>query len=75
VLAGWGVFNVVEGLIDHHLLQLHHVRDDLGGPLGWDLAFLGLGVTLIGVGAVLVSRSARAARRAPPEGAASSGTA
>ena len=29
VLAGWGVFNVVEGLIDHQLLGAHHVRDDL----------------------------------------------
>jgi uncharacterized membrane protein len=40
VLAGWGVFNVVEGLIDHQLLGIHHVRDDLGAPPGWDLAFL-----------------------------------
>ena len=27
MLLGWGGFNVVEGLIDHHLLKLHHVRD------------------------------------------------
>src|SRR5687767_1169378 len=40
LLAGWGAFNVVEGLVDHMLLGIHHVRDDLGGPLGWDLAFL-----------------------------------
>lgn len=26
MLAGWGVFNLVEGLIDHHLLGVHHVR-------------------------------------------------
>lgn len=26
---------VVEGVIDHQLLGLHHVRDDLGAPLGW----------------------------------------
>jgi uncharacterized membrane protein len=53
LLAGWGAFNVVEGLIDHQLLGLHHVRDDLGAPLGWDLAFLGLGVLLIAVGLAL----------------------
>jgi uncharacterized membrane protein len=53
LLAGWGVFNVVEGLIDHQLLGLHHVRDDLGAPLGWDLAFLGLGVLLVAAGAAL----------------------
>ena len=47
VLAGWGVFNVVEGLVDHQLLGVHHVRDDLGGPLSWDIAFLGIGVLLV----------------------------
>jgi uncharacterized membrane protein len=39
VLTGWGIFNVVEGLIDHQILGVHHVRDDLGGPLSWDMGF------------------------------------
>ena len=26
VLAGWGIFNLIEGIIDHHLLELHHVN-------------------------------------------------
>ena len=56
LLAGWGVFNVIEGLIDHQLLRIHHVRDDLGGPLGWDLAFLALGVLLILAGLTLARR-------------------
>jgi uncharacterized membrane protein len=47
LLAGWGVFNVVEGLIDHQILDLHHVRDDLGAPIGWDLGFLGFGALLV----------------------------
>jgi uncharacterized membrane protein len=60
LLAGWGAFNVVEGLVNHQLLGIHHVRDDLGGPLGWDLAFLGLGVALIAAGVTLArSRSVR----------------
>ncbi|MBT2596604.1 DUF2243 domain-containing protein [Arthrobacter sp. ISL-72] len=50
VLCGWGVFNVVEGLVNHQLLGIHHVRDDLGGPPGWDLAFLGLSLVLIAAG-------------------------
>ena len=24
---GWGLFNLVEGIIDHHVLEIHHVRD------------------------------------------------
>jgi uncharacterized membrane protein len=54
--AGWGVFNLVEGVIDHHLLGIHHVRDDLGGPLGWDLAFVALGAVSL-IGGLLLSRS------------------
>jgi uncharacterized membrane protein len=40
LLAGWGISNIIEGSIDHQLLGIHHVRDDLGGPLSWDIGFL-----------------------------------
>jgi uncharacterized membrane protein len=59
LLAGWGVFNVVEGVIDHELLGLHHVRDDLGGPIGWDIGFLVFGVLLIAVGFGMARSAAR----------------
>ena len=55
LLAGWGIFNVVEGLVDHELLGIHHVRDDLGGPIEWDLGFLLLGVLLV-VGGLAMAR-------------------
>ncbi|KYF69113.1 DUF2243 domain-containing protein [Sorangium cellulosum] len=44
--VGWGVFNVVEGVIDHHLLAIHHVRPG-PGELAWDLAFLAFGALLV----------------------------
>jgi len=50
LLLGWGLFDVVEGLLDHQLLGIHHVRDDLGGPLSWDLGFLAFGVLLVASG-------------------------
>ena len=59
LLAGWGAFNLVEGLIDHQILGIHHVRDDLGAPLGWDLAFLASGALLIAVGAALTPAGSR----------------
>jgi uncharacterized membrane protein len=62
VLAGWGAFNLVEGLIDHEILGIHHVRDDLGGPLGWDLGFLAFGAALVAVG-LAMSRSAASLAR------------
>ncbi len=43
LMFGWGVFNLVEGLIDHHLLRLHHVRElPVHVPM-YDWLFLGIG--------------------------------
>jgi uncharacterized membrane protein len=56
LLVGWGLFNVAEGLVDHQLLGVHHVRDDLGGPIGWDLAFLAFGALLCLAGWLLMRR-------------------
>lgn len=50
LLAGWGLFDLGDGLLLHQALGLHHVRDDLGGPLSWDLGYLGLGALLALVG-------------------------
>ena len=49
LISGAGWFNLVEGVIDHHILGIHHVKP---GPnqLVWDLGFLASGVLLIGVG-------------------------
>ncbi|MCK0173757.1 MULTISPECIES: DUF2243 domain-containing protein [Mycobacteriaceae] len=60
LILGWGVFNVVEGVIDHLLLGVHHVRDDLGGPLTWDIGFLVFGLVLVGVGWLLYRRGVAA---------------
>jgi uncharacterized membrane protein len=51
-LAGWGLFNLVEGLVDHQLLGLHHVKP---GDAGWafDAGFLVLGACLLVGGAAL----------------------
>lgn len=65
LLAGWGLFNVVEGLVDHQLLGIHHVRDDLGGPLGWDLAFLAFGAALSAAGWALARQRPTAADPRP----------
>jgi uncharacterized membrane protein len=58
LVMGWGVFNLVEGIIDHHILNVHHVVEKLGTSV-WDLAFLGIGgVVMIIVGWALI-RSGR----------------
>ncbi len=49
MLAGWGWFNLVEGIVDHHLLGLHHVVESLGLSI-WDWLFLASGFLLIVIG-------------------------
>jgi uncharacterized membrane protein len=48
-LVGWGLFNLIEGIVDHHILGIHHVRS---GPneLLFDVAFLAFGAVLALVG-------------------------
>ncbi len=62
---GWGLFNVVEGIIDHQILGLHHVHPG-ANQLAWDLGFLLFGALLIVVGLTLVRAGRRDTR---PRGA------
>ncbi len=49
ILIGIGLFDFVEGLIDHQILGVHHVKP---GPneFAWDMGFLALGAFLILIG-------------------------
>jgi uncharacterized membrane protein len=67
VLAGWGLFDLVEGVVDHQLLGVHHVRDDLGAPLSWDLGFLVFGAVLVVCGWLLHRRGLRTLEEAARE--------
>jgi uncharacterized membrane protein len=43
LIFGWGLFNLIEGVVDHHVLNLHHVRDlPVHVPL-YDWLFLAIG--------------------------------
>jgi len=57
MLIGWGLFNTVEGLIDHQILNLHHVRPGPDEVL-YDVGFLVWGVVMLLIGVRLV-RAAR----------------
>ena len=53
VLLGWGLFNLVEGLIDHQILQVHHVYQN-GNHFLWDMVFLLAGAVFCVTGGTLV---------------------
>ncbi|MFM2063888.1 MAG: hypothetical protein RLZZ507_3559 [Cyanobacteriota bacterium] len=56
ILIGTGLFDVVEGLIDHQILGIHHVKPG-SNQLAWDLGFLALGAILIIIGWILIKRN------------------
>jgi uncharacterized membrane protein len=64
-LAGWGLFNLVEGIVDHHVLQIHHVRQGVPHYEVYDAAFLLIGGALV-IGGTILGRTGR--RRSPVAG-------
>ena len=54
LLSGWGIFNLVEGIIDHQLLKLHNVREISANPEAWNFGFLGFSVLLLLLGYLLI---------------------
>ena len=52
LLVGWGLFNLVEGTVDHLVLGIHHVREGQD-ETAWDLAFLALALLQLAAGALL----------------------
>jgi uncharacterized membrane protein len=55
LIFGWGAFNLVEGIVDHHILNLHHVRDMPAHVPAYDWVFLAVGgVGLIALGLTLM---------------------
>lgn len=63
-LVGFGSFNLAEGLVDHHLLGLHHVNETVPPDqwILWDLGFLAWGAVMLGGGLWALGR-----RRPGPE--------
>src|SRR5690606_13841715 len=58
---GWGLFNLVEGVIDHHILHIHHVIE--GAPHAWyDVGFLASGIVLCALGWTWLDFGRRAGR-------------
>jgi uncharacterized membrane protein len=65
ILMGFGLFNLVEGLIDHQLLGIHHVNETVPPAqwIYWDVGFLVWGALMLLVGWRLM----RAGRQETPD--------
>lgn len=60
LILGWGLFNLVEGIIDHQLLGIHHVKE-VPDYLPYDLTFLAIGGVLFILVGWLMQRGGRRA--------------
>jgi uncharacterized membrane protein len=57
LLYGWGLFNIVEGIIDHQILKLHNVREITNNVEGWNYGFLIASVLMIIAAQVITNKS------------------
>jgi uncharacterized membrane protein len=58
MLMGFGIFNLVEGVIDHHILGIHHVNETVPRDqwIWWDLGFLIWGAAMLVGGWILLKK-------------------
>lgn len=58
MLAAWGVFNLVEGIVDHQVLGIHHVNETVARSqwVYWDMGFLVWGAAML-IGGWLLLRA------------------
>jgi uncharacterized membrane protein len=56
MFVGWGLFNLVEGVVDHHILTIHHVREGVDHRWAYDLGLLAFGALLV-LGGWFLARS------------------
>ncbi len=57
LLIGWAVFNVLEGVVDHHVLSLHNVIEQDGFHHLANWSFLAMSVVMLVAGTWMVRRS------------------
>ncbi|HEX9996835.1 MAG TPA: DUF2243 domain-containing protein [Abditibacterium sp.] len=54
VLLGYGLFNLIEGTINHQILGLHHVHEYAPNRGFYDAAFLMFGAVLVAIGWIMI---------------------
>ena len=61
ILLGFGIFNTVEGIVDHHVLGIHHVNETVARNQWhlWDIAFTLAGVTMVAAGWLIMRAGQR----------------
>ncbi len=59
LIGGWGLFNLVEGVIDHHILKLHNVIELSENHDIANYAFLAFSIILLLLGYLLIRKGSK----------------
>lgn len=61
MLIGFGAFNVVEGVVDHHILGIHRVNETVEEHyrIYWDIGFIVWGAAMLIIGWYLLKQGRR----------------
>ena len=59
LFIGWAIFNLVEGVLNHHIFELHYVNDLSPNYILWNYGFLVVSVLMFVIGYALTKRSPR----------------
>jgi uncharacterized membrane protein len=59
LLMGWGTYKIVEGVINHHILQLHDIREITNDSVFWNVSYLVTATILFLLGVMLTSRKVK----------------
>lgn len=70
LFIGFGVWHLIDAVLNHWILGLHHIRETVSSWLAWDLAFFALGLVCVGIGLFLHRRRPRDGRGTRLGGAA-----
>ena len=70
MLVGFGLFNLVEGTINHHVLGIHHVNETVPRDqwIVWDIGFLIWGLAMLVGGAIILRRGRLETPRSSAQG-------
>jgi uncharacterized membrane protein len=67
LLLGWGLFNTVEGIVDHEILGVHHVNEHYtgGARIAFDIGFIVWGLIMVAAGWLLLRYTKRETTATP----------
>jgi uncharacterized membrane protein len=66
LIAGWGLFNLLDSVFNHYIFELHNVRENVPEIWTYNLGFLVFALLLLGIGFLLIRSGKKAGTTSIP---------